>query len=113
MDDRRPGPEPGGARSHDHVGERASDAEIRAVAEQLVRERGETPAPSPGDQVSGSAHELAPADEERVEAALVALGAVDPENTMRAEREAAGEPEPRPAPASVLNAARGGPPARA
>jgi hypothetical protein len=75
---------------------RLSDAEIRAIAEQLVRELRESPGARPGDRLSAQRHELAPGDEERVDAALVELGAADPEATMRADREAAGEPEPRP-----------------
>jgi hypothetical protein len=75
---------------------RPSDVEIRAIAEQLVRELGEPPAANPGDRLMAQRHELAPADEERVDAAVVALLAGDPESTMRAHRGAAGEPEPRP-----------------
>jgi hypothetical protein len=75
---------------------RPSDAEVRAIAEQLARELGEPPAANPGDRLIAQRHELAPADEERLDAAVVALLAGDPESTMRAHREAAGEPQPRP-----------------
>ena len=73
-----------------------SDAEIRAVAEQLVREVREPTAAGPGKQLSAQQHEFSPADEERVAEAVAALGAADPEGTMRADRQAAGDPEPRP-----------------
>jgi hypothetical protein len=89
MESRRPhAPTPGEASP--------SDAEIRAIAEQLVREVAAPPAASPGEGVLAAHHELSPADEERVDAALVALGAVNPEATMRAHREGARESEPRP-----------------
>ena len=89
MESQRAGsPEPGAPRP--------SDAEIRAIAAQLAGEHGRLPPASPGSQLSAQAHELAPADEERVEAAVVALVAGDPEGTMRAGREATGEPAPRP-----------------
>ena len=88
MESQRPhAPAPGGARP--------SDAEVRAIAERLVREAQEPPSASPGAHLSAAQHELSPADEDRVDAALVALGAADLEDTMRAEREAAGETEPR------------------
>lgn len=71
---------------------RPTDAEVRGIAEQLVREVREPPAASPGHRASAQAHELSAADEERVDEALVALGAAEPEDTLRAEREAqAGE----------------------
>ena len=73
---------------------RRSDAEIRQIAEQLVRESGASSAPRPSNSVSAAQHELSPADEERVEEALVALGAIDPESTLRAEREAIADPTP-------------------
>ncbi len=78
------------------VGARRSHAEIRAIAAQLAREVREPPGASPTGQLSAQRYELAPADEERVDDALVAVGAADPEDTMRAEREAAGEATPRP-----------------
>ena len=88
---------------------RLSDAEIRAIAEQLVREVGEPPSARPGSRLSAQQHELAAADEERVAEALVELDVVGPEATMRADREAAGDREPRPR----SWAADGHPPARA
>jgi hypothetical protein len=87
---------------------RPTDADVRAIAEQLVREVRRPPAASPGAQLSASRHELAPADEERVDDALVALGAADPEDTLRAEREAAGEQAPPPAPGDARDGGRGG-----
>ena len=87
-DDGRPG-EP-------HVSTPLSDAEIRAIAEQLVRELREPPSARPDGPLSAQQHELAPADEERVAEALVALGVVDPASTMRADRQATGDSEPRP-----------------
>jgi hypothetical protein len=86
---------------------RPSDDEIRAVAAQLAAEHGEQPTASPGSQLSAQEHELAPADEERVSDALAELGAVDPDTGMRAEREAAGEPEPRPTTWALDDDARG------
>jgi hypothetical protein len=85
---RPPRPEPGGARP--------SDAEIRAIAERLVQERDAAPPASPGEHLSAPEHELSPADEERVDGVLVELGAADPEDTIRAEQEAAGEQAPPP-----------------
>lgn len=73
-----------------------SDAEIRAIAEQLVRELREPPPVRPGASVAAQRHELAPADEERVSEALVELGAAAPKATMRADRLAAGDLAPRP-----------------
>ena len=70
---------------------RPTDEEVRAIAEQLGREAGAPPAASPEHHLSAQKYELAPADEERVDAALVELGAADPEDTIRAEREAAQE----------------------
>jgi hypothetical protein len=75
---------------------RPSDAEIRAIAAQLVREFHEPPAGNPGDRLIAQRHELAPAAEERLDAAAAALVGIDPEITMRAQREAVGEAEPRP-----------------
>ena len=46
------------------------------------------PAATPECQVSAQVHELAPRDEDRVEDALVRIGAVRAENTSRAAREA-------------------------
>ena len=69
---------------------------MRAIAEQIVRDVDAPPAASPHDRLIAQRHELSPADEERVDAALVALGAADPEVTMRAHREAGGDPVPRP-----------------
>ena len=87
----------GGGRDEPHPSARLSDAEIRAIAQQLVREHQEPPAPRPGERLSSPQHELAAADEERVAEAVAALGAADPAGTMRADRESASEPEPRPA----------------
>ena len=88
------GSQPGG--SPERGTPRPNDAEIRAIAEQLVRELREPAGPRPNDRLSAQLHELTPADEERVDEALVALGVVDPEATMRADRLAAGDREPRP-----------------
>jgi len=79
-----------------HPAGAAYDAKVSAIAEQLARELGEPPAANPGDRLIAQRHELAPADEERLDAAVVALLAGDPESTMRAHRAAAGEPQPRP-----------------
>lgn len=107
---------PGAVRMTPHPGgrpepgpPRPSDAEVRAIAAQLVRELRKPPADNPGDRLMAQRHELAPADEEGVDAAVADLLAVDPESTMRAHREAAGEPEPRP----WSWALGGGPPERA
>jgi len=75
---------------------RPSDAEVRAIAAQLVRELSEPPAANPGDRLMAQRHELAPADEERLDAAVAALVGIDPGITMRSQREAVGEAEPRP-----------------
>ena len=74
------GPTPGDAPSPLEV----SDDEIRAIAERLVQEACATSPASGTHQILAQRHELSPADEERVDAALVALGAVPPESTMRA-----------------------------
>jgi hypothetical protein len=70
---------------------RLSDGEIRGIAEQLVREVRAVPPASPSTATSAQHRELSPADEGRVEDALVALGAADPEDTSRAERDAHAE----------------------
>jgi hypothetical protein len=101
---RPPEPEPGVARPSDPP----SDAEIRAIAERLVREHDRPPPASPNDQLSAPQHELSAADEERVDAALVDLGAADPEDTIRAEREAAGQEAPSPGPQGEPDGGRGG-----
>jgi hypothetical protein len=81
------------------VSRRPTDAEVRAIAEQLVREVREPPTASPSNRVSARVHELSPAGEERVDNALVALGAVEPEHTLQAERESQeGEPPGAPRP---------------
>ncbi len=82
------------AGSPDPGGPRPNDAEIRAIAEQLVREHGQPPPASPGNQRSTPEHALAPADEERVEDAFVAPGSFDVANTTRAD-EAPGGPARR------------------
>jgi hypothetical protein len=87
------GYQPRGSREPDKP--HPSDAEVCAIAEQLVRELGEPAAANPSDRLLAQRHELAPADEERVDAAVVELIAGDPESTVRAQRETAGEPEPR------------------
>jgi hypothetical protein len=56
---------------------RPSGAEIRATAERLVRERDRPLGTGPDDELSAAPHELAPADEERIEAALVGSAAGD------------------------------------
>jgi hypothetical protein len=66
------------------------DDEIRDIAAQLIQEVRAVPPASPSAEMSARHRELSPADEDRVEDALVALGAADPEDTSRAEREAEG-----------------------
>jgi hypothetical protein len=68
-----------------------SDDEIRDIAEQLVREVKAAPLADPSAETSAQQRELSPADEDRVEDALVTLGAADPEDTSRAERDAHGD----------------------
>jgi hypothetical protein len=70
---------------------RLPDDEIRDIAEQLVREARAVPPASPSAETSVQRRELSPAAEDRVEDALVALGAADPENTSRADRDANGD----------------------
>jgi hypothetical protein len=70
---------------------RLSDDEIRGIAEQLIREARAVPPDSPGAEALAQHRELSPADEDRVEDALVALGAADPEDTSRAGRDASAE----------------------
>jgi hypothetical protein len=69
------------------AGERPTDKDIRAIAERLVAEAGEPPPVSPPAEMAAPAHELAPADEDRVEQAIVELGAAGWEDTTPAERE--------------------------
>ena len=69
---------------------RPSDEEIRHIAKRLLHESDARRPASPSDLLSHPSHELAPADEERVEDALVEMGAVDPEATTRAERKPGG-----------------------
>ena len=63
-----------------------TDADVDAIAAELIREADLPPASGPALEISASAHELAPADEERVEDAIVRLGYADPEDTGRAQR---------------------------
>lgn len=67
---------------------RPTDAEVRAIAAQLAREVSEPPPEDPSTQLSAQDHELAPADEARVDAALLALAPVHPAATLRAEHDA-------------------------
>jgi hypothetical protein len=68
------------------AGARPTDQEIRAIAERLVAEAGAAPPASPPAEMSAQTHELAPAEEDRVERAVVELGAADWEDTTPAER---------------------------
>jgi len=62
-----------------------SDAEILAIAEQLVRAYGARASADADDRPSAPRSALSPVDEKRVDAALVALAALPPERTIRAE----------------------------
>jgi len=64
-----------------------SGDEARGIAERLASEAHSAPADPPSDLLA-QRHELPPADEDRVEAALVDLGAARPETTTMAERDA-------------------------
>jgi hypothetical protein len=66
-----------------------SDDEARAIAQQLVRELWSVPG-DPAAELLARGRELPPVDEDRVEAALVALGAAHPEDTTAAERDGDG-----------------------
>lgn len=63
-----------------------SDAEIVAVARRIVREAACSPADAAGDQIIAAQHELASEDEDRVEAAVVALRAAAGEHASQAAR---------------------------
>ena len=67
---------------------RPTDEDVRRIAAQLVREASEPPPADPSTQLSAQQYELASVDEERVDAALVALAAVEPAATVRADHEA-------------------------
>jgi hypothetical protein len=95
-----PAPEPEGARR--------SDDEIRAIAKQLVEGFDSLGPAEAGELRSSPDHGLSPADEERVENALADLGALDPEATIRSEREAAGEAAPPRTPRGESDGAGGG-----
>ena len=71
--------------SHHDEG-RISDDEALAIARELVREVRAVPG-DPAGELLAQRRELSPADEARVEAALVKLGAADPEDTTAAEGE--------------------------
>ena len=57
-----------------------SKAEARAIAKRLIDESHARPPASPPAELSSPQHELSRADENRVEEALVELGAVAPES---------------------------------
>ena len=63
-------------------------AEARAIAARLVQDRRATPPATPDQQFTASRHELSPADEERLDAALADLMGLPSEITIRAAREA-------------------------
>ena len=65
---------------------RISDEEALAIARELVREVRAVPG-DPAAEMLAQQRELPPADEARVEAALVELGVADPEDTTAAEGE--------------------------
>jgi hypothetical protein len=65
---------------------RPTDGEVWAIAQQLIREQSDPPPASPGDHRSAPQFELSPADEARVEAAIVELGAARRENTSEEEK---------------------------
>ena len=69
-------------------GRSPSDAEIRAIAQRLLEEHDTPPPVNPQRELSAQRYGLSPADEERVSDALVELGAITPDATLRAEREA-------------------------
>jgi hypothetical protein len=68
---------------------RITDDDALAIARKLVQEVRAVPG-DPADEMLAQQRELPPADEARVEAALVELGVADPEDTTAAE----GETEP-------------------
>ena len=79
-----------GARMRDETGGGSlSDGEAREIAKRLVDEL-RSPPGGPADELSAPGRELPPADEARVEQALVELGAVSPAATTVAEREGEG-----------------------
>ena len=70
----------------DPEGRRIGDDEAREIAKQLVRDA-ESPDGDSARSLSAQVRQLSDADEDRVEAALVDLGAVSPDSTTMAERE--------------------------
>jgi hypothetical protein len=67
-----------------------TDHEIRAIAVRIRRAMADPMPGDPEDDILSQRHELSPEDEDRVEAALVALRALrvaDREDTTRAERD--------------------------
>jgi hypothetical protein len=67
---------------------RLTDDEVRAIAEKIAAEADGRAPENPKERLIAQQHELPPADEERVDDALVALYGLDPEISLRAEREA-------------------------
>jgi hypothetical protein len=66
---------------------RLTDEEITDIARR-IREAARLPPPGdPRLEITARMRELPPEEEARVEAALVRLGAADPKDTSRAERE--------------------------
>ncbi len=65
-----------------------SDADARKIARMLLRELHRPPATGPARELSAFRYQLWDADEDRIEAALVELGAIDREVTTRVQRDA-------------------------
>ena len=70
----------------EEVGRDLSDDEARALAERLVREAHESPQHHDG-MLSDSTRRMSDADEDRIEQALVEMGAADFGDTTMSERE--------------------------